>query len=367
MRSSNYPLWIISTSLLLVCGYIALNYSSKTHDIFPKKNFVQNTFISTYHEKGRQSICNAQIEQDYISFKYELKAHEGFPFAGCYFRKKDSTEQITNLSGLNELELTISSAEGKRLPILLKVDYPPFHDKKDFRELSLEYVLDYEKEGTYNIPLSEFKIPSWWYREHGIKKEAINTKVYKNLMFFVVESCESIATDVPDEIRISKIKFIHSNQQLYTNAAIMLLLLATGLIGNKLYDKQKAKKETVFVPQTEIKKSNKQSNVEDSPFFKMKSYINQHYDDSDLDAKKLSKATGVPIREMGSVFKTATGDSFKSYLNQVRLTEVKRLLVSSDLSISEIAYKCGYNQVPHFNRIFKKATGLSPKQFREEN
>jgi AraC-like DNA-binding protein len=323
-------------------------------------------FISTYHEKGRQSICNAQIHRENITFSYELKDHEGFPFAGCYFRKRDSSDFITKLAGLNELEITIKSEEGKRIPILLKLNYPPFHDKNDFRELTLEYVLEYEKAGTYNIPLSEFKVPSWWFRAHGIKKESIDLKNYDELMFFVVESCESIATDVKDRIEISKIKFSHNNNHLYLNSAIMLMVLGLGIFGIRIVEKQKAKQATIFVPQSEEKQTKKKSFIEeDTPFFKMKTYINLNYQNPDLDAKKLSKATGVSTREIGSVFKKASGDTFKSYLNHVRMTEVKRLLKSTELSVSEIAYKCGYNQIPHFNRIFKKETGLSPKQYRD--
>jgi len=55
------------------------------------------------------------------------------------------------------------------------------------------------------------------------------------------------------------------------------------------------------------------------------------------------------------------------FLLEVRLRHAKRLLGESDLTVSEIAYKCGFGSVHYFSRFFKKREQLSPTQYREKH
>ena len=64
-------------------------------------------------------------------------------------------------------------------------------------------------------------------------------------------------------------------------------------------------------------------------------------------------------------FKHCTGIGFKEYLNTIRIREAASLLLSSDLSISEIAEKCGYEDSNYFGDCFKKIKGISPREYRK--
>jgi AraC-like DNA-binding protein/mannose-6-phosphate isomerase-like protein (cupin superfamily) len=59
-----------------------------------------------------------------------------------------------------------------------------------------------------------------------------------------------------------------------------------------------------------------------------------------------------------------TGKSFIENLNSFRLGHVSRMLINTEHTISEISYKCGFNNMANFNRIFKKKNGMTPKEFR---
>ena len=66
-----------------------------------------------------------------------------------------------------------------------------------------------------------------------------------------------------------------------------------------------------------------------------------------------------------SLFKQSTGSSFKEYLNMVRIEESKRLLANTDYSVIDIAVASGFGDQSYFSRVFKKYTGLTPRQYRQ--
>lgn len=65
-----------------------------------------------------------------------------------------------------------------------------------------------------------------------------------------------------------------------------------------------------------------------------------------------------------TMFKQSTGSSFKEYINMVRIEESKRLLTNTDFSIIDIAIAIGFEDQSYFSKVFKKYTGMTPKQFR---
>lgn len=70
---------------------------------------------------------------------------------------------------------------------------------------------------------------------------------------------------------------------------------------------------------------------------------------------------------LSRIFKADTGMALSTYINQVRIDNAKLLLETTDELVIDIAVACGYNQIPHFNRIFKQFTGMSPSEYRKKN
>jgi AraC-like DNA-binding protein/ligand-binding sensor protein len=65
-----------------------------------------------------------------------------------------------------------------------------------------------------------------------------------------------------------------------------------------------------------------------------------------------------------TIFKQSIGSSFKEYINMVRIEESKRLLMNTDFSIIDIAIATGFEDQSYFSKVFKKYTGMTPKQYR---
>ena len=64
--------------------------------------------------------------------------------------------------------------------------------------------------------------------------------------------------------------------------------------------------------------------------------------------------------------KKRTGKTFIDYINDTRIRYATRWLIETDLSIGEIGFKCGFNNIANFNRVFKKVKNCTPSDFREE-
>ena len=60
------------------------------------------------------------------------------------------------------------------------------------------------------------------------------------------------------------------------------------------------------------------------------------------------------------------GVGFNYYVNQLRLRYAHELLDESPFNMSEIATRCGYSDAFYFSKVFKKATGISPKDYRKK-
>ncbi len=64
-----------------------------------------------------------------------------------------------------------------------------------------------------------------------------------------------------------------------------------------------------------------------------------------------------------SFFKRTTGKTFVNYLNELRVEQACQLLKQHRMSISEICFHVGFNNIPYFNRVFKRLKGMSPTQY----
>lgn len=66
-------------------------------------------------------------------------------------------------------------------------------------------------------------------------------------------------------------------------------------------------------------------------------------------------------------FKKRTNKTYIQYLNELRINAAcRQILEQQDQNISQIAFECGYNNVSHFNRVFKKIKGASPLNFKRK-
>lgn len=99
---------------------------------------------------------------------------------------------------------------------------------------------------------------------------------------------------------------------------------------------------------------------------KIKKYIDEHLDE-DLSRNTLAKVACLNPNYLARLFHSKTGDSLVDYITKRKMEKVKKLLLTTDLSVSQIALMLGYTNMPYFSKVFKKETGCSPIEYRRQN
>jgi AraC-like DNA-binding protein/ligand-binding sensor protein len=82
--------------------------------------------------------------------------------------------------------------------------------------------------------------------------------------------------------------------------------------------------------------------------------------------QEIARASGLSAPYFSSVFKEEMGENLSSYLNRLRVEKAATLLTESDLSLSDIAAACGFEDQSWFSKIFKIYAKTSPGKFREQ-
>lgn len=79
----------------------------------------------------------------------------------------------------------------------------------------------------------------------------------------------------------------------------------------------------------------------------------------------IAEHVGMNRSSFCTFFKKATGQTYITYLNKLRVDRACYLLRQGKFNLTEVCYMVGFNDVPYFNRCFKNNRGMSPKEYLE--
>ena len=94
-------------------------------------------------------------------------------------------------------------------------------------------------------------------------------------------------------------------------------------------------------------------------------YVKEHYTKS-ISLEEIADVASMTVPAFCRYFKKMTRKTFTEFVNEYRIAHAAKLLHEKQISISEVCYDSGFNNLSHFNKLFKAFFGKTPSVYREE-
>ncbi|MBK8804674.1 MAG: helix-turn-helix transcriptional regulator [Fibrobacteres bacterium] len=344
--------------------------SIPAHRIWPVG--VRKTLAFNDAESGGRSRMVLDTARGRLNLRATLDSGATWPVAGVILFLSDSGKTV-DLSHHASLDLAISSGNLQNVQLCLVEEIPGFTQldrwqtsRYECREMELRPGQD-----VYRMPLETFSTPSWWYTIAGVRPSVIGPARRDRVFRLILQTGEGTPLGATQELQITSIAVVSNSALIWGICAGVGALLAL------VHFLWLVRRRRVVVP-SPTSASTPVTSLHPTLSFQpleVVSYadreresimecLGRDYPDPDLSLDKVSRSTGVPADRVTAHVKTASGLLFKAYLNRIRCEAARKLLLESDLPVSEIAGKVGYGSVPHFNRIFREVHGATPTSLR---
>lgn len=329
------------------------------------KNF--NVITYTDSDKGGNSkIQFSNNNNNGIQFTYTLGDSTEFPYAGIMF--SPVAEEYLDLSAYTDCSIKISVTDGARIPFYIFTSIENFSSDENIHSYyPPQYTLVIkDKPSELTFKLKDYVIPNWWYSLHNKTVNDFKTPDFSKVSYINISNSTQLGTGIEAKVNIFQMKFYVDMIPYYIYFAIFIVIYTFAIFAYSKNKKNHGSKETkisspIFT-YTKIETQNNSDRESDLIF----NFINTSYSQPELSITDVRNKTNISERKISAIIKEKTGMNFKQFLNTLRIVEAKRLLQETDLQISEIAYKTGYSNTSHFNRVFKNAENVSPGSFRKK-
>lgn len=108
------------------------------------------------------------------------------------------------------------------------------------------------------------------------------------------------------------------------------------------------------------------SSEENSTILLIRDFIIKNYADPALSVKSIGEYANLSTSYLCTFFKSETGSTLNQYITEFRIKKAKQLLADPRNKVNEIGSQVGYNDGNYFGKSFRKYTGLSPSEYREQ-
>lgn len=311
--------------------------------------------IFTYTNKGTiQSEIDIENNAE-LGINYTLKANKDEePYAGIAFLLKEAERRKFGL--FDEIIVEIASLEDKIIPIIFSEEISSYSDtENEIKERVWTYDLNIKAgRQIYKIPLNSFKTIFWWFKEHKTSIGKLPEYCPERVKYIAIQNDRLQEYGIQDKFWVTEFS-LNRNFNLFW--FILPCLLAILFESITYFLNQKTRKIEFSPLSLQPKKLDNEWDI-------IKSSIANNYQNEEFKLDFLQNICGIHKSKISKLIKKHLNLSFKQYLNQIRIYEASRLLKSTELNISEIAYKVGFSNISHFNRVFKEINHCSPSEYR---
>lgn len=326
-------------------------------DLLVSKKLRVETFTDQGIDGGRSKILKHENKPAYNSILFDLE--EGFisPYAGLTLfheggidvSKYTHLEVSFELKNTKNLELTIATFQNG-----VTKEHEPLSFRHNIQEIPI-----HDQRTTANMSLEKMHVAQWWLERYKVTSTELGEANWARTASLSFVAKIQLDETKPQLLKINGVVFYKDLTAFYVVASVFLVCWYLLFFLRKKVKTEKS--SDVVIKYEQIKTSSStEASVKEEDFF---DYIVTNYSDSGLTLGKLSKELGISEKVISAAIKEAYSQTFKEFLNGIRLAEAKRLMLESESNISEIAYQVGFNSPNHFNRTFKSYEGITPTEF----
>ncbi len=349
----------------LLVGIIYVCTLKPTIDLLENDSYL---FTQIDSINGGNSKCKINKTADGVDMKFTLGSSITYPYAALEIHKEDfSPFPVADYM----IEAEIESDEDLRLSFRLQEELDFGSKGKAYPTAIYSFL---SKNGTFEIcvPIEEAKIPEWWYAQNPQWSDIEKLRC-ENVNIIRLYADNSNEKDREHRITVKSLRLVPNSDNGFLSNAIKVMLafwIILAVVSLYLRRNTTKKEETqnepkeqqvVYVPYEKLETEKETSNLKEE----ILTFIGKNYPNPELKLADIAKALSMTEDKTSEEIRIATGKSFKAYLNTIRIEESKRLLKETTMQISEIAFSVGYNNVQHFNRVFKESVGVAPGAFRD--
>lgn len=293
--------------------------------------------------------------------------------------KKDNIDiKIVVLSGYDEFEYAKAALKAGAVDYLLK---PIEFDK--LNEIFIKIKNEYDKRNkeeiqnnrVYSLLKEQFQYD---FTNGGIEKEDIHNIENKLILLIKQYNSEGISKLIQDTFNKFSGKADVYNCYISFIKILNRFLEASGIKSTDIIDKKSVdfdrlmNRETVqdvtaelmdvfknvieYLGTRDFKYTNKIIEA-------VKKYIIENYSNN-ISLEMAANSVHMNHMYLSRLFKKETGVSFTDYLTDIRMQKAKKLMENVSIKLYEISEMVGYYSPKHFSKVFKKNTGVTPKQYR---
>jgi AraC-like DNA-binding protein len=95
-------------------------------------------------------------------------------------------------------------------------------------------------------------------------------------------------------------------------------------------------------------------------------YISARFTDESISFVDITRVCGKSVTATSRLFRNELGMTFIAYVQRLRFEFARTLLADETYNISEVAFTSGFGSLGHFGRVFRKLSGVSPTEYREQ-
>lgn len=319
--------------------------------------------FAVYDDRSNQgnSVSRPLADKEAVVFDYVLQKGHPYPYSGVAFYSNE--KPYLDVSRFDRITVRISASKGRRIPVGVHTHIENYSRTDEFNTLKINHAILDVSPGIrdYEIDLSDLKTPEWWYTVNRDLENLATPADYSRVKSINIVNCILLEQGTTDRIRIEALRFSVNMLPYYLGSLLFMLIYSAA--GFFIFRKKKPRTTEVNFVYEKTTHVNHLDKEEEAVF----NFLTSNYHSQELTIGEIQHATGISEQKISAHIRSKTGMNFKQFLNRLRISEAKRLLKETDLQISEIAFKVGYGNISHFNRVFKEQEQRSPNEFRKQN